>query len=1314
MVTHRSLPRHATASAIAIAMAGVIAPATTAAPATHDVSKAEAFAVTHGEAREAAADQKFTDGQYIVTFRDQPTVAYDGHVNGLAATTPAKGEKLDVQSAAVKRYENHLMKRQDAVLATVGAKDPVVRYTTALSGVGVHLTADQAAQLARSGDVISVAPEEMLELHTDTSPEFLGLTGDGGVWNTGGSLKGEGMVVGVIDSGISHHNPSFAEGDMPAAPADWAGVCATDAPQDFPSDACNNKLIGARFYVDGFGKSRIADHESLSPLDVGGHGSHTASTAAGNEGVTATVNGEVHGVIAGMAPNAHVAAYKVCWDEKGGDGGCSSLDSVKAIDDAVADGVDVLNYSISGTSSNYIDPVEIAFMNAAANGIFVAASSGNSGPTASTTNHPSPWLTTVAASTHRIAENTLVTGDGERYIGSSVTGGLPEAPMVLATDAKAAGVTDEDANLCKIGALDPALVAGKIVVCDRGVTARTEKSQVVADAGGVGMVLVNTSESSLDTDAHVIPTVHLSHTHRDAIRAYVQGAGAEATGEILETNEGSTTEVPEIAGFSSRGPSLGGEGDILKPDVSAPGVGVLAAYATPERGADTWGYSSGTSMSSPHIAGLAALVKQANPEWSPMAVKSALMTTTRDHMSAASNDPFATGAGFVEPRRMLSPGLVYDAGEQDWWDFLAGQGVTRGGKPVSDNPIDASDLNQASIALGQLLGQQTITRTITNTTDTTTTWTGTIDGLEGVEATLSQSTVTLAPGESADVEITFVDKTLATDQWTKGTLTWTAAGQNDVRSPIAVRAGDLKAPELVQGLATDATIDIPMISGEDRDVNIHVRGLVQGEDVRGEVRMPADRNNLVIDEPNNFRFDFEGSRYSSVWTEIIPDDPSVDLDLFITYKGLNLKVGQAATASAAERILIPTLWLQDDYTVHVQAYDLNGADSTGFTLRTFVLPEKGDAGNLTFNNPVSLGAGVEVNVPGTISVDNTDVPWFGKASTHAPNNPYTPLAETYVLLEPGQKGEPGLTRIEGKDRYATAAEISKEFGTADTVYLASGMGFSDAMSGTAAAGAGIEGLQSFPDEDGNEIPVLLTRPDRIPSQTTEALENLGAKKVVIIGGETAVSEKVSDELEAKGMLVERISGANRYETSANVAKSFRGEVETLYIASGDDKNYADALAGSALAGSEDAPVLLTRPDRVMPVTAHAVSTLKPKNIVVLGGETAVSPEVYETLGATERLAGSDRYGTAVEIAKQFPSKSDFTAYATGMNWPDSLTGGAHAAKEGGPLLLTRPDRLPPVVSDYVAANPTTQNVIYGSEAAVSQKVEDALRGLLGL
>ena len=1313
MATHRTLSRALTAPAMAIALAGLVVPATVAAPADRTPSEAEVLAVTEGAARDAAAQQEFTDGAYVVTFRDQPTIAYDGHLAGLAATSPAKGVSLNRASAAVKRYESHLVQRQDAALASVGSPKPVVRYTTALSGVGVHLTGEQAAQLARSADVLGVTPAETLQPTTSESPEFLGLTGPNGVWAQQGGLQGEGVVVGVIDSGISYHNPSFSPEGIQAPPADWKGACKTEAAQDFPADACNNKLIGARFYVDGFGRSRIADHESLSPLDVGGHGSHTASTAAGNSGVKAMVNGQEHGVISGMAPKAHVAAYKVCWDEKDGDGGCNTMDSVKAIDDAVADGVDVINYSISGTSSNYVDPVEIAFMNAAAHGIFVAASSGNSGPKASTTNHPSPWLTTVAASTHRVSENTVVTGDGKRYIGASITKALPSSPLVLAEDVAAAGADPAKAALCFPGTLDPAKVAGKIVVCDRGENARTEKSDVVAKAGGVGMVLVNTSDSSLDTDAHVIPTVHLSHTHRDAIRAYAQQEGA--TAEMLETNEGSTTQVPEIAGFSSRGPSLGGEGDILKPDVSAPGVGVLAAYATPERGADVWNYSSGTSMSSPHIAGLAALVKQANPEWSPMAVKSAIMTTARDHASAASNDPFATGAGFVEPRKMLSPGLVYDAGEQDWWDFLAGQGVTRGGKPVSDNPIDASDLNQASIAVGQLLGQKTVTRTVTNTTGKATTWTAKVSGVDGVQTTVSPSTVSLKPGESAEVKITFKNLTLAKDAWAKGSLTWSAAGQNDVRSPIAVRAGELKAPSLVKGKSTDEELTIPMTAGRDRDVNLSTRGLVPAVEVRGEVGMPSNRNELVVDDPNNLRWDFAGPRYGSLWTEIIPDDPSVDLDLFVTYKGTSLKVGQAATAGAAERILIPTLLLQDDYTVHVQAYDLKGATKTGVTLRSFVLPEKGDAGNLTFANPFSLKAGVEQKIPGKISVDDTSKAWFGKVTTTDVGRSYPMLGETYVLLEPGQEEtpEPSLRRLEGRDRYATAAEVAKEFGTSETVYMASGQGFADAMSSTAAAGSGMVRTQSMPDEDGKEVPVLLTRQDRIPAQTTEALKALGAKRVILVGGETAVSAKVADELEASGLSVERISGANRYETSANVAKDFGTGVDTLYVASGDDKAFADALAGSALAGSKDVPVLLTRGDKVLPVTRNAVRSLAPKKVVVLGGDDVVSQKVADELGATERLAGPNRYATAVEVAKQFPAGYDFTAVATGADYPDALTGGALAAKEGGPLLLTRPDRLLKVVGDHVAAHPT-QTVVLGSTAAVSQDVEDALKDLLGL
>ncbi|MFL0459537.1 cell wall-binding repeat-containing protein [Kytococcus sedentarius] len=309
--------------------------------------------------------------------------------------------------------------------------------------------------------------------------------------------------------------------------------------------------------------------------------------------------------------------------------------------------------------------------------------------------------------------------------------------------------------------------------------------------------------------------------------------------------------------------------------------------------------------------------------------------------------------------------------------------------------------------------------------------------------------------------------------------------------------------------------------------------------------------------------------------------------------------------------------------------------------------------------------------------------------------------------------EPGneLIRIAGKDRYATAAEVAKQYGQADTVYIASGQGYADAMSSTSAA-AGQVGAKSMPD-NGADSPVLLTRADRVPEVTKQALADLGAEKVVIVGGTAAVSTDVAAELEATGVTVERIGGANRYETSANVATEFAPGIETLYVASGDDSAYADALAGSALAGDQDVPVLLTRPDRVLATTQEAIDTLQPQRIVVLGGSAAVSDAVYNQIGASERLSGKDRYATSVDIAEEFGDHS-WTFFASGMNYPDALTGGALAAKQDSPLLLTRDNRLPAVVNEYVQANTTQKNAIFGGTAAVSQGVEDTLKELLGI
>jgi subtilisin family serine protease len=349
-----------------------------------------------------------------------------------------------------------------------------------------------------------------LTLDTSSTPDFLGLRAPGGLWDQLGGVgsAGEGVVIGIVDGGIWPEHPSLSDRvgansqgrggrlayqQLPG----WHGRCVPG--EEFTAANCNQKLIGARYYNAGWGGNAGIDAqlpwEFNSPRDFGGHGTHVATTAGGNANVPATGPASVFGSVSGIAPRARIASYKVCW-ETGGGGSCFSSDSVAAIDQAVADGVDVINFSISGSRTNFRDPVEIAFLFAADAGVFVAASAGNSGPTTSTVAHPSPWLTTVAAGTHNR------NGVGAVTLGNGVPTPVPPSPPPSARSAHrrrgrrpARRRPYRGRALLQPGGdavLDPVAVAGKIVVCDRGVTARVNKSLAVQQAGGVGMILVNT------------------------------------------------------------------------------------------------------------------------------------------------------------------------------------------------------------------------------------------------------------------------------------------------------------------------------------------------------------------------------------------------------------------------------------------------------------------------------------------------------------------------------------------------------------------------------------------------------------------------------------------------------------------------------------------------------------------------------------------------------------------------------------------------------------------------------------------------------
>lgn len=777
-------------------------------------------------------------GEYVVVLRDPAAARYTGGIPGLKASAERR-KPFSPKSTAVRKYVDHLKGAQRSVANDAGVK-PFATYQLTTNGFAARLSAKQANALANDPRVQRVVKSELLKVQdATTSTGYLGLEGADGVWQgIGGEQNaGAGVVVGVLDTGIAPENPSFAGAplgtDAGAEPyrdgdaivfdksdgSQFRGVCQTGS--QFGADECSTKIIGARWFVDGFGADSIGDEsigEYLSPRDGGSHGSHTASTAAGAFDVDA---GQAH--ISGVAPAAKIAVYKVCWSGEDAttdrDDGCAFTDLLSAIDAAVADGVDVINYSIGGGSAASTNEVtDQAFMAAASAGVFVAAAAGNDGPDATTLSNASPWITTVAASTFPTPVATVSLGSGENMLGASIT--VPDAgitgPFVEAASLAVAGASSP--RLCGPNTLDPAKAVGKIVLCDRGTVDRVAKSAEVKRAGGIGMVLVNTSPDSTDFDAHSVPTVHVDADSADLLHTYAQTTGATVTLRAGNPEQLPVSPAPQIAGFSSRGPIEVDGSDLIKPDIAAPGVNVLAAYANADGATPKWGYMSGTSMASPHVAGLAALYQGTLPAATPAEIKSAIMTSATDTVDAAGDpvaDPFAQGNGQVVPKGFLDPGLVYLSDVDDWNGYLAGIGQPTSAPAVA---IDGSDLNLPSIGIGSMPGRQTITRTVTATHAGT--FTASVTGLPGVTATVEPSTLTFAEaGEQRTFTVSFLRTDAALEQFSTGTLTW-SDGESSVRSALAVRPSAFDAPESAAGIGTTGSAEFQVSLGEDASIPV--------------------------------------------------------------------------------------------------------------------------------------------------------------------------------------------------------------------------------------------------------------------------------------------------------------------------------------------------------------------------------------------------------------------------------------------------------------------------------------------------------------
>ncbi|RYC12612.1 S8 family serine peptidase [Nocardioides zhouii] len=640
-----------------------------------------------------------------------------------------------------------LLARQDTLLAAIGASEPTYRWTTALNGFAVRLTADQLGALEAQPGIAAIEPDSVRPLAGRTSPATVSSA------VTSPRLRGgAGVVIGVVDSGIATESPAFA--DVPGLGADpqaFAGACAEG--DGWTADDCTRKIVGARWFVDGFGADRIRSSESLSAQDVLGHGTQVSSVAAGNAGVSVRVDGRDAGRFGGVAPQARVAAYKACWGAPDpADDGCSTADVVSAVDAAVADHVDVLSLALAGGEG--IDTLQRALLGAAEADIVVVGAAGNSAGSAYAA-HSSPWVTTVGSAVGRMSRG-RVSAPGSR---SFAGGGRPArvaGRAVLAQRAPAPGVSHRVAGQCRRDALDSRQVAGRIVVCRRGGIGRIDKSENVALAGGRAMVLVNLRPGSVTADFHAVPTVHLSaRAGRTFSRWVARHPGAKVRMSRISGAPGTRRTAPWSAAGDPRGASV-------KPDAVADGDAVLGAL--PDATGRTWGVFSGSSAATAHASGLAALVLGEH-DWSASIVRSLVASSARP---IPGSSVLVQGAGAL-PGQAPTAHLALDVPTHAWRRALRRHTL--------------ADLNTGSLLLPTR--RTTTVRTLTNIGTRPEYFSVTARGFTSHVVSVRPLAVRLAPGQSARFTITVSGPTTP-GGLDDGELVWLGARGGITRIPVAL------------------------------------------------------------------------------------------------------------------------------------------------------------------------------------------------------------------------------------------------------------------------------------------------------------------------------------------------------------------------------------------------------------------------------------------------------------------------------------------------------------------------------------------------
>ncbi len=959
-------------------------------------------AITINADAKPSADESET-GRYIVVLKDPSVSMYHGGVPGLKGTSlRATGtRKLDAASTHAQAYRSHLLQKHDRVLTEASEKigrtpETDQRYTVVLNGFAARLSRGEAEKMARLPDVAFVEPERIQQLMTDAGPQWFGADD---IWNGAAGLpaaKGEGIIVGVIDTGINPLNPSFQDPgpldnyDFTNPLGKFVGVCDPENTVYDPSFQCNDKLIGAWDFTSE------TPGNPAGPVDVAEHGSHTASTAAGNR-----VNAEFDAggksfsrTISGVAPHANIIAYRGC-----GTHGCPNSATIAGIEQAVKDGVDVINYSIGGRPRDPWSTADALAMLAARHaGVFVSVSAGNNGPDAETIGSPSnsPWVMSVGASTHdRALLNTVsnLSSDGASLPdlpGRGFTDGLTETSIVYAGDFPNPDAPEDEPPGHCCTPYPPGTFDGQIVVCDRSAgCGRVKKSENVKAGGAGGFVLVNDSVNgaSLLGDEFVLPGTAISHQDGLVLKEWLAantGTKATITGLQLDLDD----DFGDImSSFSSRGPDASLQ-NVIKPDVSAPGVDILAANGI--GGEISWGPMSGTSMASPHSAGAAALVRQLHPDWTPAEVQSAIMMTGYAGLLNEDSSPadiFDRGAGRVQANLAPQAGLIMNETYINYRDANPGaQG-------------DPSKLNIPSLAQHKLVRDFSWKRTVENPTTEETLWTAAAgSGEPELSIEVSPEQFTIPPGETVDVEVTArVDDVL--DEWLFGRVDFTAAGQTPLHWPVAVRQvlSNLESFYYFEELFSNDIITLENIrSAEDvTDFTPEVLGFSPGEEHTGLIwqdptkeeyddgRTPETGEYIVkkVLAPENSRLVAE-----------IYSTTSPDLDLFI-YNNTEEKKACASAATGSDEYCNIDNPEEAEYAIIVQNYtasDPSGKDPDSFTLGVAVVPSSSSENAVAVARPtnVNIPAGDPFDIDIRLDLDKSSQHWYGGiVAGSSPKNP---------------------------------------------------------------------------------------------------------------------------------------------------------------------------------------------------------------------------------------------------------------------------------------------------------------------------------------